>query len=66
MTNLYVVVGEHGDNPDQFLVLGEDGNYYAWDVSAEQTRPVEPGDEWRIDGDLPRPDADFEEIFIDP
>ena len=64
--NLYAVVGEHHEDPDHFLVLGEDGQYYDWDLATEQTRPVEPGAEWRLDPEVPTRDAVFEELFTDP
>jgi hypothetical protein len=66
VTNLYAVVGEHMDNPDHFLVLGEDGRYYDWDLANEETRLVEPGDEWTIDAEVPDGELLFEDVFIDP
>jgi hypothetical protein len=64
VTNLYAVVGEHHADPNHVLVLGEDGQYYDWDLIAEQTRPVEPGDEWHLDVERPAEDVAFEEVFL--
>ena len=66
MTNLYAVVGEHHDDPNHVLILGEDGQYYDWDLTSEQTRPVEPGDDWHLDGERLAGDVTFEEAFLDP
>lgn len=65
MTHLYAVVGEHHDDPERFLVLGEDNQYYDWNLASEQTRPVEPGEEWHLDAEVPTRDAAFEELFTD-
>jgi hypothetical protein len=66
MTNLYVVIGEHHDDPDRYLVLGADGDFYEWDLTSEQTIPIEPGEEWSIDPDLRGEPVQFEDVFIDP
>jgi hypothetical protein len=64
--NRYAVVGEHRDNPDQYLVRGDDGQYYAWDLATEQTTPVEPGEEWRMDATGAADVVRFEDLVIDP
>lgn len=66
MTNLYAVVGEHSDDPDRYLVLGDDGAFYEWDLATEQTVPVEPTEEWEIDPRVAEGNAEFEDVFIDP
>jgi hypothetical protein len=59
------VVGEHLDDPDRLLLLGEDGRHYQYQLSDGTTIPVEPDDAWVIDPEyaaiertLPGPAAD--------
>jgi hypothetical protein len=52
MTNVFAVVGEHRDDPDHLLVLGDDGSYYDYTVTTGQTEPVEPSAAWRADAPL--------------
>jgi hypothetical protein len=49
MVYLYAVVGEHGTDPDLLLVLGEDGQHYAWALATDETTPVNVDERWRID-----------------
>ena len=49
MTNVFAVVGEHRDDPDHLLVLGDDGSYYDYAVTTGQTAPVEPDQTWTTD-----------------
>ncbi len=62
MTNIFAVVGEHRDDPDRLLVIGEDGNAYDYKVPTGQFMPTEPQEEdWHVDTEEP----DLEEIFFD-
>lgn len=56
MANLYAVIGEHGTDPDRLLVIGEDGQHYAWELSTDETVPVEVDEGWLIDPDLTNQD----------
>lgn len=53
MTNIFAVVGEHRDNPDHLLVLGDDGSYYDYTVTTGQTALTEPDLSWTTDADIP-------------
>ncbi len=62
MTNIFAVVGEHRDDPDRLLVIGQDGNAYDYKVPTGQFMPTEPQEEdWHVDTEEP----DLEEIFFD-
>jgi hypothetical protein len=52
MTNVFAVVGEHRDDPDHLLVLGDDGSYYDYTVTTGQTEPVEPTAVWSTDAPI--------------
>ncbi len=45
----FTVVGERRDDPSLFLLLGEDGNYYAYSLTEGTPISVEPDDHWRIE-----------------
>jgi hypothetical protein len=49
MVCLYAVIGEHDTDPDLLLVVGEDGQHYAWALATDETTPVEVDERWRID-----------------
>ena len=53
MTNVFAVVGEHRDNPDHLLVLGDDGSYYDYTVTTGHTALTEPDLSWNTDADGP-------------
>ena len=61
MINLFAVIGEHDSDPDRLLVIGEDGQHYAWELATDETVPVEVDERWRIDDDVPARDILFEE-----
>ena len=49
MTNEFIFVGENKDDDEQFLVLGDDGKYYEYNLHRESLEPVDPGDdEWEM------------------
>jgi hypothetical protein len=52
MTNVFAVVGEHRDDPDHLLVLGDDGSYYDYTLTTGQAEPTEPGADWSTDESL--------------
>lgn len=49
IVSLFAVIGEYGTDPDLLLVLGEDGQHYAWALATDETTPVEVDERWRID-----------------
>ncbi len=49
MTTVFSVVGFHHDDPDQLLLLGDDGVHYQYDVVNDATNPIEPDEVWEID-----------------
>ncbi len=49
MTNIFAVVGEHRENPDHLLVLGDDGTYYDYALTTGQTAATEPDESWCTD-----------------
>jgi hypothetical protein len=51
------VVGESKEDPQRLLLLGEDGNYYAYSLPGGNPRPVEPDESWTVEDDSP------EELF---
>lgn len=53
VATVFAVVGEHEENPDRLLLLGDDGRYYQYDLSTEATAPVEPEVGWVVDYELP-------------
>lgn len=57
MTNVFAVVGEHRDDPDHLLVLGDDGSYYDYAVTTGQAALVEPDQTWTTDFSVPEIEA---------
>jgi hypothetical protein len=58
VTNVFAVVGEHRQEPERFLLVGDDGRFYAYASSESEPVETEPSDEWELD-DRPRmPDAE--------
>ena len=49
VTTVFAVVGEHRDDPDRLLLLGEDGRHYEHRLPDGPTTPVEPDDAWTLD-----------------
>lgn len=43
------VIGELKANPDQLLLLGDDGQVYAFDLTSGETTPLVPDDTWALD-----------------
>ncbi len=52
--NELAVVGENKDDPEQLLLLGSDGNYYAYGLADGNTQPVQPDDHWSVESDSPQ------------
>lgn len=48
MPTEFTVVGEHRDDPTEFLVVGADGTTYAYLPDQERFVPVEPGEDWVV------------------
>jgi hypothetical protein len=62
LTNIFAVVGEHRDDPNRLLVVGEDGNTYDYQVPTGHLMPTEPKEaEWQVDTAEPM----LEELFFD-
>jgi len=53
MTNIFVLVGEHRDNPLRLLLLGTDGRYYEQALPAGRPTPADLGDAWVVDPNAP-------------
>ena len=53
LPNELAVVGENKENPEELLVVGSDGTYYAYPLTEGQPRPVEPDDAWKVEIDSP-------------
>lgn len=53
MTTVFSVVGQHEEDADLLLLLGEDGQHYQYDVVNETTAPVEPAQGWIVDPNAP-------------
>ena len=49
MVQFCAVIGEHRTDRDVLLVIGEDGQYYAWDLKTDTTEPVELDENWMLD-----------------
>lgn len=49
MTLVFAVVGEHREDPDRLLVLGEDGHHYDYRLPTGQALPTEPDEAWEVD-----------------
>jgi hypothetical protein len=47
----FAVVGESKDDPQQLLLLGSDGNYYAYGLADGNTQLVEPDDHWSVENE---------------
>jgi hypothetical protein len=63
MTNQFSIIGQHRENPNQFLLLGDDGQHYATDISMSEPTPVESDDDYLIDEYV----ADFDDLsFHEP
>ena len=44
------VVGESATDPNQLLLLGEDGHYYAYSLPSDNMVPVEPDEhDWTLE-----------------
>ena len=49
MALIFSVVGARHDDPDQLLLIDDDGVYYHYDVTRDSAIPVEPDDVWVVD-----------------
>jgi hypothetical protein len=45
----FQVIGELRDNPNQLLLLGDDGQCYCFDVRRDRITPLDPDDSWAVD-----------------
>ena len=60
MPSAFTLVGEHRDDPDRLLLLGEDGRYYGLRLPDGPALPVEPDDGgWAVDPDPPPTDEEL-------
>lgn len=49
MATTYAVVGEHRDDPDRLLLLGDDGRHYVLELPDSVSTLPRLDDEWTID-----------------
>lgn len=45
----FQVIGELRENPEKLLVIGDDGQCYAYDILRGEISPLEPDDSWAVD-----------------
>ena len=55
MATSYAVVGEHRDDPDRLLLLGDDGRHYVLDLPDTVSTLPRVDDEWTIDPEIVPP-----------
>lgn len=48
----FAVAGENKANSELLLLLGDDGNYYAFSLADGHTDFVEPDDQWTLESTL--------------
>lgn len=53
MTTDFVVLGERRDDPSQLLLRGDDGGFYAYDLSTGHVSAIEVDAAWTMDGSQP-------------
>ena len=49
MGNEYNVIGEHKDDEEHLLVVGDDGQPYDYCLTRESLEPTDIDDNWQID-----------------
>lgn len=49
----FQVIGELKDNPELLLLIGDDGQCYAYDVIHSDITPLELDDSWAVDVAFP-------------
>ena len=49
MSVVFAVVGEHREDPEHLLLLGTDGQHYAYRLPDGPTTPIEPDEHWDVD-----------------
>ena len=52
MTNQFSIIGQHRDNPNQLLLIGDDGQRYSTDISMSEPVPVDSEDEYVVDASI--------------
>jgi hypothetical protein len=45
----YQVIGELKENPHHLLLMGDDGQCYAYDLVSGEILPLQPDDSWAVD-----------------
>ena len=61
MTNEYNVIGEHKENEEHLLVVGDDGQHYDYSLTSERVEPVQVDDRWNVD----EPNKGGEDVLMD-
>ena len=51
------VIGERNDDPNQLLLLGDNGAYYAYSIQTDTVAQIEPDETWEVE------DVDGEVLF---
>jgi hypothetical protein len=49
MTSVFALIGENRDDPYSWLVIGDDGQQYRYQLPGRTTTPVAPDASWVID-----------------
>lgn len=66
MSISFAVIGERDDDPETYLVRGDDGQLYAYQPKSGTIRPVECVDDgWQVDASAPVDDAGEVEGSVD-
>lgn len=61
----FQVIGELRDNPHHLMLLGDDGQCYAYDITSGEIMPMEPDDSWAVDfADHAGPQADAVPVLM--
>jgi len=50
----FQVIGERGDDPQQLLLVGNDGRCYTYSLATGAVSVLDPDESWSIDPSLPR------------
>ena len=53
MSTVFAVVGQHSEDPDRLLLLGEDEQHYDLRLPDGPTLPIEPDEFWTVDDGVP-------------
>lgn len=66
MTSEFNVVGEHKEDDQHLLVLGDDGQHYDFSLITESFEPVQVDDSWKVDEERSDLAMDADASDLDP